>query len=180
MRATLAVLLSALLLAGSSLPAAGAADYPRKDARYHSYPEMVRHIKQVAASHPGIVRLFSIGESHQGRTLWAAEVSDNVGTDEGEPEVLFDGLHHAREHLSAEQAIYVLDLLAGHYGKPTRLGARVTRLVDRRRTWIVFMVNPDGLQYDLTGSPYRSWRRNRQPTPGSRRVGTDLNRNYGY
>ena len=42
------------------------------------------------------------------------------------------------------------------------------------------MVNPDGLQYDLTGSPYRSWRKNRQPTPGSSKLGTDLNRNYGY
>jgi murein tripeptide amidase MpaA len=170
----------ALVLVASMPSTTGAADYPPKDARYHSYPEMVRHIKEVAAAHPDIVRLFSIGTSHQGRTLWAAEISDNVGTDEGEPEILFDGLHHAREHLSAEQAIDVLDLLAGHYGRSTSLGKRVTKLVDRRRTWVVFMVNPDGLQYDLGGSPYRSWRRNRQPTPGSRSVGTDLNRNYAY
>ena len=34
------------------------------------------------------------------------------------------------------------------------------------------MVNPDGLTYDLGGSPYRSWRKNRQPTPGSESVGT--------
>ena len=33
----------------------GAADYPPKDARYHSYPEMVSHIKEVAAAHPDIV-----------------------------------------------------------------------------------------------------------------------------
>jgi hypothetical protein len=141
---------------------------------------MVRHVREVADAHPGIVRVFSIGRSHQGRRIWAAEVSDNVGQDEGEPEVLFDGLHHAREHLSAEMAIYVLDLLAGRYGEDGQVGQRVTELVDSRRTWIVFMVNPDGLQYDLSGSPYRSWRKNRQPTPGSGRTGTDLNRNYGY
>ena len=134
----------------------------------------------MAAEHPGIVRVFSIGKSYQGRKLWAAEISDNVGDDEGEPEVLFDGLHHAREHLSAEMSIYILDLLANQYGKSTNLGKRITRLVDKRRTWVVFMVNPDGLQYDLGGSPYRSWRRNRQPTPGSSKIGTDLNRNYGY
>ncbi len=179
MRTILVIVLAGLLTA-SLATVAEAADYPAKDARFHSYPEMVSHIKAVAADHPGIVRVFSIGKSHQGRKLWAAEVSDNVGADEGEPEVLFDGLHHAREHLSAEMAIYVLDLLAGQYGKGSELGKRVTKLVDRRRTWIVFMVNPDGLQYDLTGSPYRSWRRNRQPTPGSAKVGTDLNRNYGY
>jgi murein tripeptide amidase MpaA len=134
----------------------------------------------VAAAHPDIVRILSIGRSYEGRRIWAAEVSDNVGQDEGEPEVFFDGLHHAREHLSAEMAIYVLDLLSGRYGQDTALGRKVTRLVDSRRTWIVFMVNPDGLQHDLSGSPYRSWRKNRQPTPGSQRVGTDINRNYGY
>ena len=160
--------------------AAVAVDYPARDARYHSYAEMVSHIKAVEADHPDIVRTFSIGRSHQGRKLWAAEVSDNVGLDEGEPEVLFDGLHHAREHLSAEQAIDVLDLLSNKYGKRSKLGRRVTRLVDTRRTFIVFMLNPDGLVHDLKGKPYRDWRKNRQPTPGSSKVGTDLNRNWAY
>jgi carboxypeptidase T len=180
MRTHLVLLLVCLALLAGSDASAAAPDYPARDAGYHSYPDMVRHIKQVAARHPGIVRVFSIGQSAQGRKLWVAEVSDNPGTNEDEPEILFDGLHHAREHLSAEMAIYILDLLSGQYGKGTELGARVTKLVDTRRTWVVFMVNPDGLQYDLGGSPYRSWRRNRQPTPGSTRVGTDLNRNYAY
>jgi len=177
-----ALLLTFLSLAlPAPLPVvARAPDYPAPDARYHSYPEMVRHIRQVAAAHPDIVRIFSIGQTHEGRRIWSAEISDRVGVDEGEPEVLFDGLHHAREHLSAEMAIYILDLLAGRYGHSTPLGERVTKLVDSRRIWVVFMVDPDGLQHDLTGSPYRSWRRNRQPTPGSRAVGTDINRNYGY
>ena len=35
------------------------------------------------------------------------------------------------------------------------------------------------MQYDLTGDPFRAWRKNRQPNPGPS-VGTDLNRNYGY
>jgi hypothetical protein len=179
MRKLLSLCLLALLTVSLVGPVHGA-DYPDRDAGYHSYREMVNHIKAVAAAHPGIVRLFSIGGSYEGRKLWAAEVSDEPGTDEDEPEVLFDGLHHAREHLSAEMAIHVLDLLTGQYGRSSDLGRRVTRLVDQRRTWIVFMLNPDGLQHDLTGSPYRSWRANRQPTPGSRRIGTDLNRNYGY
>jgi carboxypeptidase T len=173
-------LLLATLLATTATAVSAATDYPARDAGYHSYPEMVEHIRQVAAAHPDIVRLFSIGQSYEGRELWAAEVSDQPGTDEGEPEVLFDGLHHAREHLSAEMALSMLDLLAGQYGQPTRLGRQITRLVNERRTWIVFMVNPDGLAYDLGGSPYRSWRKNRQPAPGGRAVGTDLNRNYGY
>lgn len=157
-----------------------AADYPPADAGYHSYGEMVAHIEQVASAHPEIVRIFSIGRSQQGRHIWAAEVSDNAGTDEGEPEVLFDGLHHAREHLSAEMAIYILDLLSNQYGLSSPLGGRVTRLVDTRRIWIVFMVDPDGLVFDLGGKPYRQWRKNRQANPGSAAIGTDLNRNWGY
>lgn len=179
MRSALVLVLAALLALAVAMPT-HAADYPAKDSGYHSYPEMVKHIKGVAARHPGIVRVFSIGKSAQGRKLWVAEVSDNPGSHEGEPEILFDGLHHAREHLSAEMPIYILDLLTKQYGKRTDLGRRITKLVDKRRTWILFMVNPDGLQYDLGGSPYRSWRKNRQPTPGASAIGTDLNRNYGY
>jgi len=132
------------------------------------------------AAHPDIVRVSSIGESYQGRKIWVAEVSDNVGQEEGEPEVMFDGLHHAREHLSGEMPLYILALLTSNYGKSTATGKRVTKIVNTRRTWIIPMVNPDGLEYDLGGDPYRSWRKNRQPNAGSSSVGTDLNRNYDY
>ena len=44
----------------------------------------------------------------------------------------------------------------------------------------MFAVNPDGAEYDLTGSPYRAWRKNRQPNAGTTAIGTDINRNYGY
>jgi murein tripeptide amidase MpaA len=169
-----------VLVLGLVVPAAHASEYPPRDSGYHSYAEMVAHIRSVEAAHPDIVRVFSIGKSQQGRKIWAAEVSDRVGIDEGEPEVLFDGLHHAREHLGVEQTLYVLDLLTGKYGKSGSVGRRVTKLVGKRRIWIVFMLNPDGLAYDLGGNPYREWRKNRQPTPGSSSIGTDLNRNYGY
>ena len=56
----------------------------------------------------------------------------------------------------------------------------MTSIVNSREIWIVFAVNPDGAEYDLTGNPYREWRKNRQPNSGTTAVGTDLNRNYGY
>ena len=66
--------------------------------------------------------------------------------------------------------------LAEGYGTDTR----ITNIVNTREIWIVFAVNPDGAEYDLTGSPYRAWRKNRQPNAGSTAIGTDINRNYGY
>ncbi len=160
-------------------PRAAAVSFPPGYAAYHTYPEMVAEVKRVAAAHPDIVKLASIGKSYQGRDIWVAKVSDNAHVDEAEPEVMFDGLHHAREHLSLEMTLTIFHWLVDGY----RRDATATRLVDTRETWIIFAVNPDGAEYDLTGkggSPFRGWRKNRQPNPGSSYVGTDLNRNYGY
>ena len=171
--------LAALVAVGAAPVAANpvaAADFPAKDSRYHNYAEVLAELKKTVADHPTIVKRFSIGKSYQGREIWAAKISDNVETDEAEVEVLFDGLHHAREHLTVEQALAIMRWLTDGYQKDPR----ITRLVDRRETWIVFAVNPDGGEYDLTGSPYRAWRKNRQPNAGSTAIGTDLNRNYEY
>ena len=178
----LSPIVAAAMLVLSAAPAAAMVpNFPAKDSRYHNYPEMVADIQAVAAAHPSIVRVFSIGKSYQGRDIWAAKISDNVATDEPEPEILFDALHHAREHMTVEQALYLLHLLADNYGTD----ATITDLVREREIWIIFAVNPDGFVYDLTctaGShpPYCAWRKNRQPNVGSSAIGTDLNRNYGY
>jgi hypothetical protein len=137
---------------------------------------MSSDIQAVATSKPSIVSRFSIGQSYQGRELWAVKISDNVGTDESEPEVLFVGLHHAREHLTVEMTLYILNELANKYGTDSR----ITNLVNTREIYIVFNLNPDGGEYDVATGTYRSWRKNRQPNTGSSAVGTDLNRNYGY
>jgi hypothetical protein len=177
-RAAVALGVAVLLVAGLA-PSALAGDFPAKDSRYHSLAEMVAVIKAAEAKYPKIVDVFSIGKSYQGRDIWAAKVSDNVAVDEPEPEILFDALHHAREHMTVEQALYLLRLLSTRYSNDSQ----VRSLVDSREVFIIFAVNPDGFEYDLTGnatSPYRAWRKNRQPNAGSSYVGTDLNRNYGY
>ncbi len=150
--------------------------FPSADAAYHDYAEMAAEIQQVATAHPDLVSAFSIGQSYEGRELWAAKISDNVTVDEEEPEVLFLGLHHAREHLTVEMTLYILNLLAGQYGSDPQ----ITELVNTREVYIIFNVNPDGGEYDIATGSYRSWRKNRQPNQGSSYIGTDLNRNYGY
>jgi len=164
------------MVGSATVAAAAEPNFPAKDSRYHNYPEMVAEIKAVAAAHPDIVRVFSIGKSYEGRDLWAAKISDNPNTDEHEPEVLFDALHHAREHMTVEQALYLYKMLANDYSRY----AAIRRLVDSEEIFIIFAMNPDGFRYDLTGSPYRAWRKNRQPNAGTTAIGTDLNRNYDY
>jgi carboxypeptidase T len=173
----LSALVAPLLLIGVFVaPPHVAAGWPASMSLYHDYAEMVTEIHAVAAAHPTIAQVFSIGKSYKGRDIWVAKVSDNVTTDENEPEVLFDALHHAREHLTMEQALALFHTLVDDYATdPT-----VKAIVDSREIWIIFAVNPDGAEYDLTGDPYRAWRKNRQPTPHSSYIGTDLNRNYDY
>ncbi len=150
--------------------------FPAADSAYHDYAEMVAELQQAAFDHPAIFSLSSIGLSHEGRTVWAGKISDNVGVDEDEPEVLFTHHQHAREHLTVEMALYTLKMLTDEYGTDSQ----ITNLVDGREIWIVFDMNPDGGEYDIATGTYRSWRKNRQPNAGSSAIGTDLNRNWDY
>ncbi|MFD8251369.1 M14 family metallopeptidase [Streptomyces werraensis] len=151
-------------------------DFPSADSRYHNYAEMNAEIDQRIAAYPSIMSKRVIGKSYQGRDIVAVKVSDNVGADEAEPEVLFTHHQHAREHLTVEMALYLLRELGAGYGSD----ARITKMVQEREIWIVPDLNPDGGEYDIATGSYRSWRKNRQPNSGSTAVGTDLNRNWDY
>ncbi|MCX5526237.1 M14 family metallopeptidase [Streptomyces bobili] len=151
-------------------------DFPSADSRYHNYAEMNAEIDQRVAAYPNIISKRVIGTSYQGRNIVAIKISDNVGTDEAEPEVLFTHHQHAREHLTVEMALYLIRELGAGYGTDSR----VTSMVNNREIWIVPDLNPDGGEYDVATGSYRSWRKNRQPNSGSTAVGTDMNRNWAY
>ena len=175
-----AVLAAGVLWSGSSVrpvtAAAAEPNFPSYDSGYHNLPEMVAVINQAAIDYPNLVQISSIGKSYQGRDIWIAKVGADVAVDHGYPEVLVDALHHAREHLTTEQALALLRWLTTGYNHD----AAITSLMNSRVVWIIFALNPDGMRYDLTGSPFRGWRKNRQPNASTTAVGTDLNRNYGY
>ena len=176
----LLALLSACLLvvglAGLSPALAVEYEFPPGNTGFHTYLEMAAEVKATALAYPNIVQRFSIGKSWIGRELWAVKISDNVALNESEPEVLFDGLHHADEHMSQEMTLAILGWLTKGYGNDSR----ITSLVNSREIFIIFAMNPDGATYDIRGRTYHHWRKNLQPTPGSSYVGTDLNRNYDY
>ena len=143
--------------------ARAAADFPAADAGFHNDAETRAQIDAVVAAHPAIASRTTIGTSYEGRELWAVKLSDNVAVDEGEPEVLFIAGQHAREHLTIEMALYLIDELTSRYATD----ARIKGIVDSREIWIVPNLNPDGSEYDIATGTYRSWRKNRQPNAGS-------------
>ena len=121
-----------------------------------------------------------IGESMEGRDIWAFKISDNPNEDEEEPEVLYTGLTHAREPLSMMNLFYFVQLLCENYGTDPEL----TYLIDNREMWFIPVVNPDGYLYNESiqpngGGMHRKNRRDTNCGDGTNR-GVDLNRNYGY
>ncbi|MBI4723250.1 MAG: T9SS type A sorting domain-containing protein [Candidatus Stahlbacteria bacterium] len=135
---------------------------------YHSYDGFVDTFAQIAINYPEIAKLDTIGISWEGCPILALKISDNVEIDEDEPEILFDGLHHAREWPTMEIALFYADTLTKAYGVDTH----ITDVVNSREIWIVPCVNPDGYRYSYDqGNEW--WRKNRR-TP----EGVDLNRNY--
>ncbi len=119
----------------------------------------------------------SIGKSTEGRTIWSVRLSGTGGASPKKPQVLYTGLHHARESQGMMALVYFLWYMLERYG--TDPG--VTQLLDTRDLTFVPVVNPDGYAYNELTDPQGGgvWRKNRRRnTDGS--IGVDLNRNYGY
>ncbi len=129
------------------------------DRAFHTYAQMTTELQTIAATYPSIARLYDMGHSVQGRSLWALKITDNPDIEEDEPEVRICGLHHGNEYMGAELPLLLAQHLTANYSVPA-----VANLVDNREIWIIPMVNPDGRE---AGSRYNSH-------------GVDLNRDYGY
>lgn len=151
-------------------------DFPEDDADYHNYDEMVAEITKAAEDHGDLVSISSIGTSYEGRDIPLVKISDNVDTDEDEPEVLFTCNMHAREHLTTEMCLRIINRYTDDYSSDEKIKA----LVDTAEIWVVPQVNPDGIEYDIATGEYQGWRKSRKPNEGSSAVGTDINRNFSY
>ncbi|AWZ06918.1 MULTISPECIES: M14 family metallopeptidase [unclassified Streptomyces] len=151
-------------------------DFPTADSKYHNYAEAMAEIDQRIAQYPSIMSKKVIGKSYEGRDMIAIKISDNVASDENEPEVLFTAHQHAREHLTVEMALYLLR----EFGEDYASDSRIANAVNGREIWIIPDLNPDGGEYDISTGSYKSWRKNRQPNAGSSAIGTDENRNWDY
>jgi len=145
---------------------------------YYTYNEIVDLIYELESSYPDLVQTEVIGLSLEGRDVIALKISDNVQYNENEPEVLYTGLHHAREPMSYMNLFYFMDWLLENY--QTDLLAE--HLIDNRELWFIPTVNPDGLVYNQSIAPNGGGmqRKNMLATCNNGVDGVDLNRNYSY
>lgn len=148
---------------------------------YHTYAELLAVIDDMAVKFPNLISVKkAISDTlltHEGRPLWWVCISDNPNQDEGEPELLYTSLHHAREPNSASQMLfYMWHLLENYETDPM-----VQYLVNEGALYFIPCINPDGYVYNETTDPQGGgyWRKNRRPNENGS-FGVDLNRNYGY
>ncbi|MGE0616496.1 MAG: M14 family metallopeptidase [Bacteriovoracia bacterium] len=156
----------------------GTLDFPNADARYHNYAELAAEMKRIHMSATDITRFQSIGQTPEGREMFAMNINTNpedlASGKSSKPGIVYMGAHHAREHLSVEIPLMFLDYLIKN-----REDSAIKTLLDNRDIWIIPMINPDGAEYDIATGTYKVWRKNRTKN-GNGTYGVDLNRNYGY
>jgi len=127
---------------------------------FHTYSEMTVELQNIASTYPSLAKLYNLGSSVQGRTIWGLKITDNPDIEENEAEVRICGCHHGNEIMSVELPLMLAWYLVENYESDQY----IQNLVDNRESWIIPMVNPDGREM------YTRYNAN----------GVDLNRDYGY
>lgn len=118
--------------------------------KFYRYNELTRLLKEYAKEYPNIIRLESIGKSHEGRDVWLVTATNfKSGGDAEKPAFWVDGNIHASEVTASAAALYLIHSLVTKYKKDEN----ITRALDTRAFYIVPRVNPDGAEWALADHP---------------------------
>ncbi|MCB9194821.1 MAG: immune inhibitor A [Flavobacteriales bacterium] len=147
---------------------------------FYTYNEILAELDQMASLYPNLITVksaISTFQTEEGRSIYWVKISDNPNTDEAEPEMLYDAVHHAREPAAVQQLIYFMWYLLENYNTNTEIKG----IVDNTELYFIPVLNPDGYQYNCTQDPNGGgmWRKNRRNNGGGK-YGVDNNRNYHY
>lgn len=137
---------------------------------YQRYEDMKQFADDLALNNPDLVSRVTVGQSLEGREIFAVRVG--ATSQQGEkPAIVFSAMQHAREWVAGATALYLANELAEGYG----VDPRITAALDAVDVYIAPVINPDG--YVWTWDVERLWRKNRRNN-GNGTMGVDLNRNF--
>ena len=112
----------------------------------YTYEILTNDIKNLAQQYPELIQYKSIGKSEYEREIWAIR----LGT--GEATVFLNGAHHAREWMTTNVLMNMLEEYAKAYREESNFeGYNVKELLDKVSIWFVPMVNPDGVTLQQKG-----------------------------
>ncbi len=146
---------------------------------YFTYDQILQKLDSMARRWPNLISVKQPTgplRTHEGRPLYWVKISDNPNVAESEPQMLYTGVHHAREPMGVSQLLYYMYFLLENYAT----NPDVRALVNSTELYFVPVVNPDGYVYNATTNPQGGgmWRKNRRDNLDGT-FGVDLNRNYG-
>ncbi|UCE25775.1 MAG: carboxypeptidase regulatory-like domain-containing protein [Candidatus Zixiibacteriota bacterium] len=133
---------------------------------YPSYDQYVAMMYQFQTDFPNLCQIHVAGSTPLGHELIFARISDNVATDEEEPEVMYTSSMHGNELTGYVLMLRLVDSLLTAYGSDPE----ITDLVNNLDIWINPLANPDGAY--ITGD---------ESVEGAIRYNSnavDLNRNF--
>ena len=167
----------------------------RDIAGYRNYQDLASELAQIANDYPNITQLTSLGNStcydyYLGGDndysdfqfeVWCLKLSDNPQVNEDEPNIFFAAEIHAREPISLEVDMHILNYLVSNYG----VIDSVTAWIDSTQIWFIPLMNPDG--HKLVTEGWHTYHRKNMRDNNANGIpdhstadGVDLNRNFGY
>jgi hypothetical protein len=123
--------------------AAGSPENPKVQIswnRYYNHAGITEICKKLAAAHPDLVKVSSIGKSYQGKEMWMLTVTDfKKGKPEEKPAFYMDGNIHSNEIQGTEMAMYTAWYLAESFASVEF----IRELLADKVFYIVPTINPD-------------------------------------
>jgi len=143
---------------------------------YVKTEDFYERMDELQRLYPDIVTVEDIGRSAENRTIKAIRVSADSNY---QRTIMTVSLLHAREWITGPSNLYAIEQLCEQYqsGVPG-----VVELLSFFQFNSIVVANPDGYDYTHLSKQTRYWRKNRRKAPGcsgGRRLGVDLNRNFG-
>lgn len=138
-------------------------DYPQMRPRvagqidfqhFHTYEETVGLLRGWAEKYSGILDLYSVGKSLEGREIWQVTIANKKGLPHTDrPAMFIEGGRHAGEISGIEATLYFINHVLTNYGTDPE----ITALVDTKTLYAKPFNNPDGASlYHLTAQTLRS------------------------
>lgn len=108
---------------------------------YHTYDVINVWMQRWAEKYPGLVDLYEVGKSYEGRPIYQMTLTNKAVGKEGEkPAAFFEGGRHSGEVTSSETVMWLAAYLLGKYGNDPE----ITRILDTRTIYLKPVNNPDG------------------------------------
>lgn len=144
---------------------------------FDNYPtsaQIAQKMVNAAQKYPKIMKLINIGKSVKGKDLLVMKISDNVETDEVEPEFKYISSMHGDEITGRELTVSLIEEIGAKYGKD----AEITELVNNTELYIMPSMNPDGSDMKQRGNAkyvdlnrnFPDMTRDRESTPAGREI----------